>query len=264
VASVPEELKKAALIELDTHFQLKDGGRRAEVQFNPDTLKVTYANQLAQQGAGGKAAGGQEPAGGVGTPAPAPPANDQAGGAARQYVGSSTTKLSMQLWFDATGQGGNAVDVSKLTAPVAYFIQPQAIGKDNQKLPPNVRFAWGSFFFDGTLDSFEQSFEFFSPDGRPLRAQVALTMSRQEIRPDFTTTAAAPPGGGVPGRRPLTPVPAGATLPGLAAGMSAGLGVGGVGWQAIAAANGIEDPLRLAPGQLVDLNLRASVPGLEG
>lgn len=250
---MPEELKKAALIELDTHFQLKDGGHRAEVQFNPDTLKVTYANQLAQQGAGGKASGGQQPA-------QTPQANDQAGGAARQYVGSSTTKLAMQLWFDATGQGGNAIDVSKLTEPVAYFITPQPIGENKQKLPPNVRFAWGSFFFDGTLDSLEQSFEYFSPDGRPLRAQVALTMSRQEIRPDFTT-AAAPSGGGAPGRRPLTPAPAGATLPGLAAGASAGFGVGGVGWQAIAAANGIEDPLRLVPGQLVDLNLRASVPG---
>lgn len=246
---MPEELKRAELIELDTHFQLKDGGHRAEVQFNPDTLKVTYANQLAQQGTGGKAAAG----GGK-----APPASgDQAGGASRQYVGSSTTKLALQLWFDATGERGNAVDVTKLTEPVAYFIQPQPIGENKQKLPPNVRFAWGSFFFDGTLDSLEQSFEFFSPDGRPLRAQVALTMSRQEIRLEFTTPAAAPEGGGVPGRRPLTPAPAGATLPQLAAGVSAGFGIGGIGWQAIAAANGIEDPLRLQPGQLVDLNLRA-------
>ena len=30
-------------------------------------------------------------------------------------------------------------------------------------------------------------------------------------------------------------------------------------WQSIAAANGIEDPLRLTPGRLVDLNARASI-----
>jgi hypothetical protein len=246
VVSVPEELKRAALIELDTHFQLKDGGKRAEVQFNPDTLKVTYANQLAQQGAGGKASG-QQAAGGTAS-------GDQAGGASRQYIGSSTTKLALQLWFDATGERGNSVDVTKLTEPVAYFIQPQPIGENKQKLPPNVRFAWGSFFFDGTLDSLEQSFEFFSPDGRPLRAQVGLTMSRQEIRLEFTTPAATPPGGNQPGRRPLTPAPDGATFPQLASSLSVGFGIGGTGWQAIAAANGIEDPLRLVPGQLVDLN----------
>ena len=30
-------------------------------------------------------------------------------------------------------------------------------------------------------------------------------------------------------------------------------------WQSIAAANGIEDPLRLTPGRLVDLNVGASI-----
>jgi hypothetical protein len=256
---VPEqELQRAKLIELDSEFQVKDGGKEAKVQFNPDTLKVTYANQLAQQGAGGKTEGGGANGG------QAAASGDQAGGASRQYVGSSTTKLALQLWFDVTGERGDAVDVTKLTKPLAYFIEPKAIGKDNQKLPPNVRFAWGSFFFDGSLDSLEESFEFFSRDGRPLRAQVGLSMSRQEIRLDFTTDAAATPaGGGTPGRRPLTPAPAGATLPGLAAGLSAGFSISaGVGWQAIAAANGIEDPLRLDAGQLVDLNLRASALGL--
>jgi Contractile injection system tube protein len=249
-----QELQRAKLIELDSEFQVKDGGQVAKVQFNPDTLKVTYANQLAQQGAGGKAEGTGKQA------QQQQKSGDQAGGASRQYVGSSTTKLALMLWFDVTGERGDAVDVTKLTKPLAYFIQPQAIGKDKQKLPPNVRFAWGSFFFDGTLDSLEESFEFFSRDGRPLRAQVGLSMSRQEIRLDFTTDAAAPVGGATPGRRPLTPAPAGATLPGLAAGAGAGFGIDvGAGWQAIAQANGIEDPLRLDPGQLVDLNLRVGL-----
>lgn len=225
-----ERLKKAKLIELDALFELKSGGKQADVQFNPDTLKVTYANQLAQQGAGGKSAGGKAPSG------------DQAGGASRQFVGSSTTKLALQLWFDVTGLGaGTAADVTKLTAEVGYFITPRPLGANKELLPPNVRFAWGSFSFDGTFDSLEESFEFFSPDGRPLRAQISFTMSRQDIKLEFTTAGTAGPG-----QRPLTPAPAGATLQGLAAGA-------GARWQTIAAANGIEDPLRLAPGQLVDL-----------
>jgi hypothetical protein len=171
-------------------------------------------------------------------------------------VGSGTTKLALQLWFDVTGpNGGDQADVTKLTDGVTYFMIPQALGENGELLPPNVRFLWGAFQFDGTFDSLEQSFEFFSSDGRPLRAQVSLTISRQRIEPSFTS-GAAPPFGSQPGTRPLTPAPAGATLPGLAAGVAAG-----ASWQSIAAANGIENPLRLAPGQLVDLNLRATAPG---
>ena len=58
-------------------------------------------------------------------------------------------------------------------------------------------------------------------------------------------------GGGLslPGTQALTQAPAGATLQDLAA--QAGLGDN---WQAIAAANGIENPRRLAPGQFINLN----------
>ena len=238
------EPARAKLIELDAEFHKLDGGKSTNVQFNPETLKVTYANQLSQQGGGGKqdasAKKGKQPSG------------NQAGGAARQFLGTSTTKLSMTLWFDVTGVGGDgAADVTKLTAPVRYFITPQKAGKAKLLLPPNVRFEWGAFAFDGSFDSLEESYEFFSDQGRPLRAQLGLSMSRQEIQVDYTTAGAAfaPKS---PGQDPLSKASAGGTLQGL----SAGAGGSGAGWQAIAAANGIEDPLRLAPGQLIDLNVR--------
>jgi hypothetical protein len=237
---VAETPARAKLIELDAEFQKKSDGKTANVQFNPETLRVTYANQLSQPGGGGKREGAGAPSG------------DQAGGAARQFLGTSTTKLSMTLWFDVTGmRGGEAADATKLTAPVRYFITPRALGKDKELLPPNVRFEWGSFFFDGTFDSLEESFEYFSDDGRPLRAQLSLTMSRQEIKLDYTQEGAGFAAGS-PGQGPLSTAVSGATLQGLAA----GAGGSGAGWQAIAAANGIEDPLRLAPGQLIDLNAR--------
>jgi hypothetical protein len=249
VASVaePQKLEKAQLIEMDSKF--KDplpSGRRTSVQFNPETLRVSFSNQLAQQGGGGGT--GAKPAGGGASQ----PAGDQAGGAARQYVGAGTTKLSLQLWFDVTGEGGAAADVTKLTEGVAYFMKPQPLGEQKQLLPPNVRFLWGKFQFDGTFDSLEETFEFFSNEGRPLRANVSFTLSQQKIQAEFTKDGAPAFGGGA-GTRPLTPAPAGATLQGLAAGIG-----GGADWQAIAAANGIENPRLLAPGQLVDLNLRAS------
>jgi hypothetical protein len=51
----------------------------------------------------------------------------------------------------------------------------------------------------------------------------------------------------------LVQASAGATVQGLAA--SAGLGDN---WQAIASANGIENPRLLAPGQLINLNVDLS------
>ncbi|MFL5653290.1 MAG: peptidoglycan-binding protein, partial [Ktedonobacteraceae bacterium] len=234
-------LVKAQLQQLDEKFNKVDGGKEVPVQFNPETLKVSFSNQLA-------------------TPANA---GDQKGSAARQFVGAGTTKLSLQLWFDVTVPGSKSVDdVRKLTQEVAFFITPLKDKKDATKLiPPGVRFLWGSFQFDGLMDSLEESLEFFSSEGRPLRASMTLNLSQQRIQFLFGDAARAAQaagqgqGGTTPGTRPLTQAPAGSTLQGLVANQ----GRGG-DWQSVAAANNIENPRLLDPGQLIDLN--ASTPKL--
>ena len=158
-----------------------------------------------------------------------------------------------QEFFDAI-KAGNVDDVRKLTQKVAYFITPQAEGK--QFIPPAVRFVWGSFQFDGIMDGLDENLEFFSAEGKPLRASMTLSLSQQRITKfNFRDTG----GGGLPGMgggpsapgtRPLAEASAGATVQGLAA--SAGLGGN---WQGIASANGIENPRRLPRGQFLDLNL---------
>ena len=208
-----------------------------EVQFNPETLKVSFANQVVPPGN--------------------TQAGDQNGTTATQYVGKGTTKLSVQLWFDATGvlpQGQTDVtDVRELTKKVAYFITPKD-PKDpkepNKRIPPGVRFLWGTFMFDGIMESLEESLEFFSPEGKPLRASVALSLIQQNIQFAFAPAAAGGPLGiAAPGTRPLAQAVAGTTLQALADGLRAG-----VSWQDIAAANRVENPRLLQPGQLIDLN----------
>jgi hypothetical protein len=253
------KLEKAVLKEMDTDFKNPlPGGPTVQVQFNPETLKVAFANQVVQPQGGG----------------------DQRGQQARQFVGAGTTKLTLQLYFDVTARplppGKDSVtDVRDLTKEVAYFITPKpntqgggggssggggggagGSGTQAQMVPPAVRFIWGSFQFDGMMDSLEENLEFWSPDGRPLRATLGLAMSQQKITFAFSDKAgaASPSAGGAatPGTSPLAQAPAGSTLQGLAAG--AGVGAS---WQSIASANGIENPRLLAPGQLVDLSLRA-------
>jgi hypothetical protein len=235
----PTRLAKAELRQLDANFSNEiDKGTWLTVQFNPESLKVSFANQVATPSGSG----------------------DQRGTPARQYVGAGTTKLALQLWFDVTHPDNTEQvdDVRKLTQKVAFFITPKKEG--GTFVPPAVRFLWGSFQFDGIMESLEETLELFSPEGLPLRASVSFTLSQQKITQFTFRPVSAPPAGartpsGKPaGTAPLTQAPAGATLQGMAA--SAGLGAN---WQAIASANGIENPRLLQPGQLIDLQAGAQV-----
>jgi contractile injection system tube protein/LysM domain-containing protein len=239
----PVTLAKAQLIEMESDFQSeKQDGKKVTVQFNPETLKVSFANQVA----------------------PSTGAGDQSGSAPMQFVGAGTTKLALQLWFDVTAQLSQAAmpdgaetvdDVRKLTQEVAYFITPQPSG--NQFIPPAVRFSWGTFLFEGIMESLEESLEFFSNEGRPLRASVSINLTKQKIT-QFGFGEANNPSSPNPGRgrRPLTQAAAGSTLQGLASSLGKG-----DNWQAIAEANGIENPRMLQPGQLIDMNVSLPQPG---
>jgi hypothetical protein len=243
----PVNLAKAELRQMDAEFKNEiKPENNMKVQFNPESLKVGFANQV------------QTPAG----------AGDQRGTPARQFVGAGTTKLSLQLWFDATApmpEGETPVDdVRKLTQKVAYFITPQEEG--DKFVPPGVRFIWGSFQFDGIMESLEESLEFFSSDGKPLRASMTLNLSQQKItkftfRPTPENNA-TPPGaagtdasGAPAGTTPRTQAPARSTVQGLAASQGKG-----DNWQSIAEANGIENPRLLTPGQLIDMNVSVPKP----
>ena len=229
---MPESVKleKAELRQLDAEFKNEiNDANWTKVQFNPESLKVSFANQIeTPQGAG-----------------------DQSGTPARQFVGAGTTKLSLQLWFDVTQPTPEGLpaedDVRKLTQRVAYFITPTEEG--GKFVPPAVRFIWGSFQFDGLMESLEENLEFFSPEGRPLRASMTVNLSQQKITKFTIKDVASPAGGASPGTRPLTEAPANKSLQSLADGQ----GKGG-DWQSIAAANNIENPRLLQPGRLIDMN----------
>ena len=92
-------MAKAQLIELDdTLKDKKPGGKTVTVQFNPESLKLSFANQIQNNAPSSSAGGGGTGAGA----APAGKSADQAHGTeGRQFVGAGTTKLALQLWFDA-------------------------------------------------------------------------------------------------------------------------------------------------------------------
>jgi hypothetical protein len=230
-----QTLAKAALIELKQDLTTElPGGKKVDVQFNPESMKVTLANQVEQ-----------------------PKSGDQSAGTAGiQFVGAGNSKLALTLWFDVTAMAENPLDdVRRLTRDVVYFMNPKPSEKDKSKLsPPGMRFSWGSFIFDGVVEGLEESLEFFSAAGKPLRSSIALTMVQQKI------LVAKLEGSGVlqgrPGQRPFTPAKQGQSLQQMADAS----GKGG-NWQPIADANGIEDPLRMPPGKLIDLDATVTAGG---
>jgi hypothetical protein len=233
------KLEKARLLPMKADLLTPDSGADAQekivvVQFNPETLKVSYANQL------------EKPEG----------SGDQRGKQAQQFVGSGSSKLSCTLWFDvsaaqpkqnaktANGADGKGVDdVRKLTGLVTYYMRAVKDKKDPKKFVPTpVRFAWGSFYFDGIMDSLEESLELFSSDGRPLRASVAISISQQEIV-IFPAGATQANGKPAPGTTPTSPTEQGTPLQKKA----------GENWQGTAQANKVENP-RLPPtGQRLNM-----------
>jgi Contractile injection system tube protein len=233
---MPESVKlaKAELRQLDAEYKNEiNSEHNVKVQFNPETLKVSFANQI------------QTPSG----------AGDQKGTPTQQFVGAGTTKLALQLWFDvnAPQEGKQILDVRKMTEKISYFITPKADEKDKKKfIPPAVRFIWGSFQFDGLMESLEESIEFFSSEGIPQRASMSINLMQQKIdQYKFPKDAASRQS--LPGTRPLTPAPKGSNVQKLASNEGKGNN-----WQSVAAANGIENPRQLQPGQLIDMEAKIS------
>jgi Contractile injection system tube protein len=127
-------------------FTVISSGEEIPVHFNPVSLQYTVANQMQQQGGG-----------------------------TQQHVASSTGKLSMDLVFDTTHTGA---DVRLLTVKIAGLMKPD----EKEKLVPTLRFEWGAYKFEGTMEGFRETLDFFSPTGVPLRAALSLSLAATDAQ----------------------------------------------------------------------------------
>lgn len=149
-----------------------------EVQFNPSTLKVSLSNTLKENPRGGNSR-------------------------SAQFVDKSSSSLTVELIFDTTyidsqteqiyedraqaeGREAEAVtagtDVRLLTKRIAEkFCKPIGSGQ-RMHAPKRCLFQWGAFEFLGMVQSFDETLDFFSPEGRPLRATVGLKLSEDRYQ----------------------------------------------------------------------------------
>jgi hypothetical protein len=227
------QLIKAQLIPYDGSTLLTS--QAITVQFNPSSLKIALSNQLRADTR--PAAGAQKSA---------------------QYIDKSSSTLNVELTFDATvAQPGIAAgsDVRLLTKVVAEaFMKP--IERNGRKLAPaRLQFAWGAFAFNGMITTYTETVEFFSPEGTPLRASLALQLSEDDFQ--FTTNAARDEARKDPVFAPATPANNLSEL-------NQNAGVDPRDWRATALFNGIENP-RFSLGAGIGVNAdRISNAGLGG
>lgn len=161
-------------------------GSEIPVQFNPTTLKLTIQNQME----GGKSKGKQK----------------------RQHIGSSSTKLTMQLVFDTSDEGTveNPRSVRDKTKEIVKFLIPPTNAGDKPP-PPRLRFHWGTFLFDGIMENITEEVDLFAENGTPLRAKLDVTISEQKAEYQFDApnqvaqnNSNAPKPGAVAGNGPGT------------------------------------------------------------
>lgn len=168
----------AMLIPISGNNDDANMDKAVTVQFNPTSLKVSLASTLNENARSGQSR-------------------------SAQFVDKSSSNLTVELVFDTTLQGPEvqdsetgekrpewteSSDVRVLTGKIAdRFMKTTGTG-NNLRSPSRCSFLWGAFQFNGIMESFDETLDFFSPTGIPLRSTVALKLS--ESRYQFRTRGA--------------------------------------------------------------------------
>jgi len=234
-------------------------GEPLKVDFDPQSLLLTYSSY----GGGGDQTPNKE---------------DRVQNTTAQGTGDTTT-LGMTLLFDSSRTN------ESVQSRTDHLVQLARLKPETKPATlPIVCFQWGHFMFVGRIQSMNQTLDFFSAEGVPLRATVVLTLQwvappdpnagRPPPNPSATFGAGAGIGAGASfgasagasfgagasfsasasvGTTPLTLSQSGDSVQAIAA--RAGVAVS---WKAVAAANGIDNPRLIPPGTVLNLRARAS------
>jgi nucleoid-associated protein YgaU len=163
-----------------------------------------------------------------------------------QYQGTDATALKLQLLLDAVEDQPTGSVQSEVEKLLAWTSLPDGITKGKATSPPELQFTWGALkinnahTFVGHLESVEVTYEMFARDGRPLRAQVSLSLKSTTEEPGRTN-----PTSGAERSRRSRVLRRGETLQSLAYEVYGDAGA----WRQIAAANDVDDPFRVRPGR---------------
>ena len=140
--------------------------KRLDVQFNPTEMTMQKGAQIAEIAIPG-----------IDNPI-------------LQFVRGQNERVTLELFFDTTANGTSAGATPVTTQTNEFYALVKMSGKEHA--PPRCRFGWGDEFpglvnnlgevtakrkaFDCLVESIQQKFTLFSPDGVPLRATLSVTL----------------------------------------------------------------------------------------
>jgi phage tail protein X len=178
------------------------------------------------------------------------PAQIERDGSVPEFMGSQPREMGVEIFLDSSDEPTSNSVLKKVESLLACCDVTTKSIAAKQPSPPWVVFQWGSFStarFTAYVSSVEAAYSLFGTTGVPIRATCRLQLHEIPSK----TKGQNPTSGALTARR-VHRVVAGDSLQSLAwreYGDSAA-------WRAIAEANGIDDPTRLANG--VELVLPAA------
>lgn len=221
--STRPQLARARLVVYDLQpagngTDAKVGAKRDEItfQFNPKEVTIQKSAKWERKPAtGAKKAG--------------PP----------QFTGSEPCKLTLEMFFDATGTHDASV-VATVEKLFTCCVPTEKSAGNDKPTPPLVALHWGQITsFAAFVTSVSAKYTLFSADGTPIRALCSVSLEEMPVEPWKQN----PTSGGLSVRRAHNMVD-GDTLASVA---FAEYGDPSM-WRLLAAYNGIDDPLRVPPG----------------
>jgi len=161
------------------------------------------------------------------------------------FGGGGPRQLSLKLFYDVTEpiEGRVIDDVRLETNKLAELAR---IERDLQR-PPVVQVAWGQapigsdFPFTGVVSSLTQTFVLFTSEGKPLRANVDVTL-KEFLKPELDQRETDP-------EMTAYRIKRGDSLAGIAAALYGDPSR----WRIIAKANGLDDPRALEIGRTLSI-----------
>jgi hypothetical protein len=222
-------------------FQIEwpSGTETIPVQYNPTELSFSKGIQLAE----------------IGIPGMDSPL--------QQFVRGQAEKLTIELFFDTTDEGMGEKTLSVTTHTDRFY---QLVKIDSRThAPPICAFHWDAQSFPGVgqtgmgagyagqarhefrgiAESVNQKFTLFSPKGVPLRATLTITLREYKTLEDQLKQLKLQS----PDHTKTYTVKAGDTLPSISYSTQGN----SADWRRIADHNRIADPLRLTPGQVLEI-----------
>jgi hypothetical protein len=230
-----------------------DNGAVVRFDFNPETLTKS---QGQASGGGGGGDGKSTRAlishnARTGTSHASTLANAGGGAAGKPVAGSIPTgkppALSTYNLKDVLFDDPRGVAVAKKVAQLFSWLEPL----DKSNAPPTLTFTWGSMFtFPCVITKVDATYCMFDPTGIPIRAKVTIALQEHPTKLDGTN-----PTSGSVGELRARVLVSGDTIQSIA---HQEYGKPGL-WRKLADLNGIDDPMRVAPGTVLHIPRRSDL-----